>query len=116
LLTGLPVIFLTIKGKKSGQPRVTPLLAISDGSGYILIATKFGADHHPQWYFNIKANPEVEVRFGGKVMTYRAEELDGERRQIAWECAVGQYAGYSSYERRAAGRRIPVLKLIPIKN
>ncbi len=116
ILAGLPIIFVTAKGVKSGELRTTPLLAISDGGNYILIATKFGADHHPAWYYNLKANPSVEVNFRGTISTYIAEELEGHARLKGWERAVAYYPGYRAYKDRAADRKIPVIVLRPKKS
>jgi deazaflavin-dependent oxidoreductase (nitroreductase family) len=114
ILTGLPVVFITTIGAKSGLARTTPLLAIRDGDGYLLIATKFGADHHPDWYLNIRATPRVEVLYKGKISSYKARLLEGEERKQCWDRAVAYYPGYQAYEQRAGSRQIPVLKLTPI--
>ncbi|TFH34359.1 MAG: nitroreductase family deazaflavin-dependent oxidoreductase, partial [Anaerolineales bacterium] len=113
ILTGLPVIFVTTIGAKSGLARTNPLLAIRDGENYILIATNFGSERHPHWYFNMKTNPQVEVAYPGHQASYRASELDGVARQVAWDRAIRHYPGYVAYSQRAHQRRIPVLQLTP---
>ena len=116
ILSGIPVIFIKVPGARTGIPRTTPLLSIQDGDKYILIATKFGADHHPDWLHNLRANPEVEVEFKGNSSRYRANELEGQARVDAWEVAVRKYPGYQAYEERAGGRVIPVVVLSPLKS
>ena len=116
ILAGLPIMFVTTKGAKTEKLRTTPLLAISDGDQYILIATKFGADHNPAWYYNLKTHPIVEVNFRGTISTYIAEELEGQARLNGWERAVAYYPGYRAYEERAGDRKIPVMALRPIKS
>ncbi len=113
-LAGLPVIFITTTGSRTGLPRVTPLLAIERDGAYLLIATKFGADTHPDWYFNLKANPRVDVVHQSKHETCLARELEGDERQAAWAFAVEYYPGYQAYEQRAASRLIPVISLSPV--
>lgn len=113
ILAGLPVIFITTLGSKSGNKRTTPLLAIQEGEDFILVATKFGADHHPDWYFNLKVNTRVEVLHSGKTSTYLARELEGDERDRYWTRAVEHYPGYRSYERLAVNRVIPVIRLTP---
>lgn len=113
LLTGLPVIFIRTAGARTGSPRITPLLGIEHEGAFLVVATKFGANHHPDWYFNLKANPRVEVTFRGKHMSCQALELAGVQRDAGWTRAVKQYPGYRAYEQRADGRRIPVLILQP---
>jgi hypothetical protein len=61
LLTGLPVIYLTTTGAKSGQPRTTPLICGVDGDRLILFATNFGGQKNPAWSFNLRANPVATV-------------------------------------------------------
>jgi deazaflavin-dependent oxidoreductase (nitroreductase family) len=114
MLTGLPVLFVTTIGARTGLSRTTPLLAIPENDHFILIATKFGADHHPDWYFNLKANPQVEVLYQGQTSMYVAKELEGQARAASWSRAVDTYPGYRAYEQRAIGRPIPVLALIPL--
>ena len=116
ILAGLPVIFVTSIGVKTGLPCKTPLLAIRSGDAFILVATKFGADHHPDWYFNMKANPRVEVLFKGQTSTYRVSELEGKEREASWAYAVEYYPGYQAYARRANHRHIPVLMLSPLQS
>jgi len=111
-LTGLPVILLLSTGARSGLERITPLLAIGDEDRYLLIATNFGSKRHPDWYYNLKANPEVEVLQGQTRRRYVARELDGDERRQGWASAVEFFAGYAAYEARAR-RRIPILVLTP---
>lgn len=114
ILAGLPVIFVTSIGRITGLKRTTPLLAIKEDDKFIVIATKFGSDHHPHWYFNMVANPNVEVLYMRKQFPYFATQLEGEERRVAWARAVAFYPGYSAYEQRAHNRRIPVLRLSPL--
>jgi deazaflavin-dependent oxidoreductase (nitroreductase family) len=113
ILAGLPVLFVTSLGRKTHQPHTTPLLAIQDGEGFILVATKFGAEHHPHWYLNMKSNPQVEVFYKGACGSYHATELEGAARSAGWARAVAHYPGYQAYEERAGQRTIPILRLSP---
>jgi deazaflavin-dependent oxidoreductase (nitroreductase family) len=81
----------------------------------ILIASSFGREHNPGWYYNLKANPECDVLFKGKSATYVAHEIDGEAREKYFRMAISQYAGFQSYRERAAHRHIPVMVLEPKK-
>ena len=60
--TGLPCIIVTNKGNKTGAIRKTPLMRVTDGNNYILVASRGGAPKHPVWYHNLKADPHVEIR------------------------------------------------------
>jgi deazaflavin-dependent oxidoreductase (nitroreductase family) len=105
--------FLHVKGAKSGLERVTPLMYTRDADRVLLIASRGGDSKHPAWYRNLVANPGVRFSIGGDEQAYRARELEGEERERAWKLAVRRYGGYAVYQRRAAGRRIPVMLLEP---
>lgn len=114
-ILGWNVIQLITVGAKSQQPRTVPLVGILDGEKIALIASSFGRQHNPSWYYNLKANPQCEVLFKGKLAKYIARETDGGERERYFQMAVGQYAGYQKYQERAADRQIPVMLLEPKK-
>lgn len=113
IVAGVPVILVTTTGAKSGQPRTIPLLGIPDGENIILIASNWGGKKHPAWYYNLKANPVVQVTGGGQDGTYTAEEVGVGGRERCWQRALAYYPGYNAYERRANGRIIPIIWLTP---
>ncbi|MCX7853423.1 MAG: nitroreductase family deazaflavin-dependent oxidoreductase [Caldilineales bacterium] len=116
LLTGLPTLLLTTTGARSGRPRTQPLLALPDGEGFILVASSFGRPQHPAWYHNLRRHPQALVTLNGRTAAYQAHELDGAERERCWQRAVAVYPGYALYAARAGGRRIPVLRLIPLSS
>jgi deazaflavin-dependent oxidoreductase (nitroreductase family) len=113
ILSGLPVVTLTATGAKSGRPRSVPLVGIKDGERVVLIASNFGRSRHPAWYYNLSANPQATVSVRGQKKTYIAHEAIDAEREDYWQQAVELYAGYAAYEKRARGRRIPVMVLTP---
>ena len=112
-LAGLPVIEVTAIGAKSGQPRTLPLTGLPDGDRIVLIASNFGREHNPGWYYNLKANPECIVKESGQSGTYVAREAEGEERERYYELAISYYLGYKAYKQRATHRKIPVIVLEP---
>ena len=110
-LSGLPVVAVTTIGAKSGQPRSMPLVAIPDGEHVILIASNFGQQHHPAWYYNLRVHPEVQLTYEGKTVNYLARETDGIERERCWQRAVDVYSGYTRYKERAGQRQIGVFLL-----
>ena len=110
-ILGWSVIQLTTIGAKTRQPRTIPLVGIFDDSKIALIASSFGREHNPGWYYNLKANPECEVFFKGKLEKYIARETEGSEREKYFQMAVSQYAGYQNYKEYAANRCIPVMIL-----
>jgi deazaflavin-dependent oxidoreductase (nitroreductase family) len=112
--TGLPVIIVTNRGRKSGAIRKTPLMRAVDGKSYILVASQGGAPKHPQWYFNLKSEPKVEIRDRTEVYSMRVREVvDPAERQRLWNIAVKAYPPYQEYQDRT-DRVIPVLVAEPI--
>lgn len=111
LLTGLPVLQVTMTGAKSGLPRTLPLVAIPDGPALILIASNFGRANHPGWYYNLRAHPRVTVTYRGQSCPYIACEITGPERERAFALADSLYAGYRLYRQRAAPRQIRVIVL-----
>lgn len=112
--TGLPVIIVTNRGRKSGAIRKTPLMRAVDGKSYILVASQGGAPQHPQWYFNLKSEPKVEIRDRTEVYSMRVREVvDPAERQRLWTIAVEAYPPYQEYQDRT-DRVIPVLVAEPI--
>jgi deazaflavin-dependent oxidoreductase (nitroreductase family) len=112
-IVGLPIIQLTTRGAKTGQLRTVPLVSVVDGETIGLIASNFGGRHAPGWYYNLKANPECEVKFNGTLQRYIARETKGDEYHHYWMTAVSLYAGYQKYKERAAHRHIPVMVLEP---
>jgi deazaflavin-dependent oxidoreductase (nitroreductase family) len=68
-------VLLTHTGAKSGKRRTTPLTYFTDRGSVILIASRGGHRHHPAWYYNLVANPEVELWTKGGGGRYRAQEV-----------------------------------------
>ncbi len=106
--TGLPVIIVTNRGRKTGAIRKTPLMRAVDGNSYILVASRGGAPKHPLWYHNLKAEPNVEIRDEAEVYSLRVREVvDSVERQRLWDIAVAAYPPYQEYQDKT-DRVIPV--------
>ena len=114
-ILGWNIVQVVTTGAKSGERRVSILIAVMNNEKIALIGSNFGRQHNPGWYYNLKKNPECEVRLNGKVGTYLARETEGEERKSYWKQAVALYAGYEKYEQRASHRHIPVMLLEPEK-
>ena len=113
--TGLPVIIVTNRGRKTGAIRKTPLMRVADGKNYVLIASQGGAPKHPLWYHNLKVDPNVEIRDKTEVYQMRVREVvDAEERQRLWKLAVEAYPPYQDYQERT-DRVIPVLVAEPVE-
>ena len=113
-LSGLPVATLTATGAKSGRPRSVPLVAIPDGERMVLVATNWGSERHPAWYYNLRAHPEAALTVGGETRPYVAREVSGEAYTRYWRRATAVYPGYAAYKRRRPARHMPIMVLTPL--
>lgn len=112
--TGLPVIVVTNKGNKTGAIRKTPLMQARDGANYILVGSKGGAPTDPVWVYNLRADPQVEIRDKTEVFRMRAREVtDSAERARLWEIAVAAYPPYADYQVKT-DRVIPVFLAEPV--
>ena len=107
---GSTILLLTTKGRKTGEPRTTPLIYEQAGDGYVIVASKGGAPEDPGWYRNLAKNPEVEVQVRDEVFPAHARVATGEERDRLWELAAQQWPDYDSYRERT-DREIPVIVL-----
>jgi deazaflavin-dependent oxidoreductase (nitroreductase family) len=104
---GTKLLLLTSIGAKSGQPRISPLAYVMDGDKYVLIASKGGAPTNPDWYFNLKANPDATIELGAETIKGTAVEATGSERDRLYAKMVEVLPGFADYERNTT-RTIPV--------
>src|ERR1700735_1521159 len=111
---GQPMLLLHTRGARSGQPRSTPLLYTRHDRGYVVVASKAGADHHPAWYHNLRAHPDaVTIEVGGRHIPVHPREAEGAEREELWRLVNDNYNGYRDYQQQAGQRIIPVVLLEP---
>jgi F420H(2)-dependent quinone reductase len=111
-LRGMPVVIMTSRGARSGKVRKTPLMRVEHGGRYALVASQGGAPTHPRWYYNLVADPRVELQDGPVKSDMLAREVSGDEREVWWQRAVDAYPDYAEYQQRT-DRRIPVFVLEP---
>jgi deazaflavin-dependent oxidoreductase (nitroreductase family) len=106
------MMLLTTTGRRSGQPRTTPLNCIADGDRYLAVASYGGDDRDPQWFKNLEANPEATIQVGTATIPVRASVATPEEKAVLWPKVVAAYKGYDGYQRKTS-RDIPVVILTP---
>ncbi|MCW2602924.1 MAG: hypothetical protein JWN61_1059 [Pseudonocardiales bacterium] len=111
--SGLPVVVLTMTGVKSGLVRKVPLMRVEHEGIYAAVASLGGAPKHPVWYYDLLANPSVELRDGTTVLSTVAREIHGEEKAIWWERSVAAFPNYAEYQAKTE-REIPVFLLEPV--
>lgn len=107
---GAPLLLLTTIGAKSGLSRTNPLVYLTDNDRYVIIASYAGAPANPPWYYNLKANPVVEVEVGDQHFKARAEVLEEPERSNLYQKAASVMPAFSDYQRKTK-RTIPVIAL-----
>lgn len=93
-----PVALLTTTGRKTGEPRVSPLIYVRDSDRVVLVASRGGSDKHPLWYLNLKANPKVSVQIKDEVLPLRARDATAEERKEYWAKLVAVYPTLEDYQ------------------
>ena len=109
--SGTPMILIHHIGARSGIERTTPLACSPQGQGrYAIVASNGGSPTHPDWYYNLKANPSIKAEVGAQTFTVLAEELDGAARAGLWPKLVAEAPSLGEFQARAT-RQIPVFML-----
>jgi deazaflavin-dependent oxidoreductase (nitroreductase family) len=109
------LLLLTTTGRRTGEPRTTPMMFHRDGDRVLVIASNIGAPRHPDWYLNLVAHPEATVEVGDESGAPRpvvARSLEGAERTAVWEMLKAAYPFFAEHE-RATERTIPVVALTP---
>lgn len=108
----IPVALLTTTGRKSGQPRVSPLYFLRDRGRVVVAASKGGAANNPMWYLNLKANPNVQVQIKKQVLDLTARDATEAERAHYWPQLVQMYPTYEDYQ-SWTDRMIPIVVCEP---
>ena len=109
---GLPQIFLTVAGRKSGLPRTTPLLCAPHEGGWLVAGSNWGQAKPPAWVANLAAAETAVVEFGGRETTVVPTRAEGAERAALWPVLVSVWPNYEKYAERT-DREIQVFRLTP---
>ena len=109
---GVYTLLLTTTGRTSGNEVTTPLIYGRDGSDYVIIASKGGADDHPDWYLNLEAHPEVTIQVRDQVMQATAERASQSDKGRIWPMMADIWPDYDNYKEKTT-RDIPVVLVHP---
>jgi deazaflavin-dependent oxidoreductase (nitroreductase family) len=112
LLEGTPCVILWTRGRHSGNVRKSPLMRVTDGERYAVIASMGGAPKHPVWYLNLAADPKVSLQDGPDLKDYAARVVEGAERDEWWKRATDVWPAYDEYQTKT-DRQIPVVVLDP---
>lgn len=107
------VLLLTTRGRRTGREHTVLLQAFRNGEDMVLVAANAGKSSHPDWYYNLKAAPTARVEIMDQTMQVRAEELSDAEAEALWPRILRHAPSYARY-REAAGRAIPLVRLVPV--
>jgi deazaflavin-dependent oxidoreductase (nitroreductase family) len=107
---GTTTLILTTTGRRSGEPRPTPLIYGTAGDDYLVVASKGGADQPPAWYLNLQAQPEVDVQVKGDRFRARARTATADEQPALWQTMTERWPAYDEYQQKTE-RQIPVVVL-----
>ena len=113
-MTGFPIVMLTTTGARSGRRRTLPVVGWADGDSLIVIASNYGRPRNPSWYHNLRNSTRASVTVDGATREVEAREVTGEQRDAYYRQGIALNPAWSDYERWAAPRRIPVMRLDPV--
>ena len=106
--TGMPCIIVTHTGNKTGGVRKIPLMQVKVDGCYVLIGSMGGQPNNPVWVYNLRANPDIQIRDLTEVFEMRAREVtDDAEREKLWQTGVAAYPAYEDYQAKTS-RKIPV--------
>ena len=107
---GAPILLLHHTGARTGAARVNPLAYQADGDRFVVFGSKGGAPTNPDWYHNLRANPQASIDVGTETIPVRARVAEGEEREHIWNRQKELMPGFADYEQRTR-RQIPVIIL-----
>ena len=110
---GERLIVLTSVGAKTGKLRKTPLMRVEHDGQYAVVASLGGAPKNPVWYYNLTANPHVELQDGPVKQDYQAREVHGEEYAVWFDRAVAAWPDYAEYQKKTT-RTMPIFVLTPL--
>ncbi|MEU7768285.1 nitroreductase family deazaflavin-dependent oxidoreductase [Nocardia sp. NPDC049190] len=108
---GRDLLLLSTIGAKTGRSRTTPLAFVRDGDTFVIVASNAGAPTNPDWYHNIRVNPEVTVEIGAETVNATATPItEGPERDCRYAAMVRVMPGFAEYQEKT-DRVIPVVIL-----
>jgi len=112
-LKGPEICLLTTTGRKSGEPRIAPLLFLRDGDDIVVVASQGGMPKNPPWYLNLVADPAVRIQVRSNERSYVARTAELDEKERLWPLLVDMYSDFTTYAERAGDREIPVIICSP---
>jgi len=107
---GTEILLLTTTGRRSGEPRTTPLIHRTDGGRWVIVASKGGAPEDPAWFSNMQADPDATIQVLAEEIPVRMSVAEGEERERLWKLMTEVWPAYDEYQAKT-DRTIPIVVL-----
>jgi F420H(2)-dependent quinone reductase len=111
-LEGAPICLVTMTGRKSGKKKTIALMYTPHGQEVLLVASLGGAPQHPVWYYNLKAQPQIEIQAGRVRRKMVAREASPAEKPLLWPVVVANYPSFAAYQQLTT-REIPLFVCSP---
>ena len=109
---GMPVLLITVAGRKTGTARTNPVLYLEDDGRYVVTGSGAGSAAEPQWFKNLRSTHEAEIEIGRRKLAVSVSVAAGEQRDILWNKLVARAPFFADYQKKVE-RQIPVAILMP---
>lgn len=109
------VLLLHTLGRKSGQPRVTPIAYFHYEGKYLIVASNWGKDQHADWYFNLQNQSQASIEVNGEAIQVKVGFAEDDEYTRLWEYATKKHPPYLDYQKMTK-RKIPIVVLSPVNS
>jgi deazaflavin-dependent oxidoreductase (nitroreductase family) len=109
---GMPVLLITIAGRKTGAMHTTPVLYLEDDGEYVVIGSGSGSAKEPQWFKNLRRADDAEIQVRSRRLAVNVDVVEGAQREILWQRLLVRAPFFGDYQRKVR-RQIPMAILTP---
>ncbi|GLZ29980.1 hypothetical protein Lesp02_21700 [Lentzea sp. NBRC 105346] len=111
-IRGVPVLLLTVKGRKTGAEHTTPVSYFEDAGGYVVTGSAGGQPVEPQWFRNVRRAEHAVIEVGDRKIDVDVHVADPEQHKVLWDKLVGRAPFFANYQAKVE-REIPMAVLTP---
>jgi len=105
-----PMMLVHTQGRRSGRAHITPMRCLPENDHWYVFASAHGGDRHPDWYWNLVANPDIAIELGTETIPVHATVLEGAERDRVFSIQSSRFSTFAGMQARLA-RQIPVIRL-----
>ena len=113
IVRGMPVLLLTVRGRKTGAKHTTAVLYLDDDGTYLVTGSGGGSAKEPQWFQNLRRADEAEIEVGRRRLGVSVSVADGAQREVLWQKLLVHAPFFADYQAKVE-RQIPMAVLTPV--